>query len=357
MGVHQSLIYNTLQISLIKAATKKEYIIDELVIGEITLTRSANTAAALTFEMDRGRISDSRGNLTNIRIVPEEGDSVALIVDGHRIFYGWIREDQTRLGDYTITVTAYDQLYFLANNSDVQNYGNLSASQLTRRIMGDFAGVGYGLYSRGNITATGAVLEGVILDGGSLLDCILDALDKTFEQTGVRHYLFDNYLDLTLCNGNELTEWAGKYARIDQDTVTGECTVKNSIMDLKTQYKAFKESESTGYRETSVTKVPAWIERYGLTQGSIEVAENENTAAVSRMKIQEECRIDTQITVNGVFGSTMMWPGMRVYVDLTTSREGAPLPVRGWFRLTRAVLKFSEGAFLMDLTLYNDPWS
>ena len=68
----------------------------------------------------------------------QEGDPCRFSVDGTPIFYGFVFE-KARKGsmDQVITITVYDQLYYL-KNKDTYVYSNKTAAAVIRMIAEDF---------------------------------------------------------------------------------------------------------------------------------------------------------------------------------------------------------------------------
>ncbi|MCD8089336.1 MAG: hydrolase, partial [Clostridiales bacterium] len=65
-----------------------------------------------------------------------EGDSVGFIVDGTKMFYGYIFT-KSRTREQIITVKAYDQLRYL-KNKDTYIYSGRTASSLLKLILADY---------------------------------------------------------------------------------------------------------------------------------------------------------------------------------------------------------------------------
>lgn len=350
----QSIRYSKMEVVLQKATTEVSYFLNDAIIGEIKVNRSKNSPSTLECEIFRAYVKDVNGKIV-ASFFPEEGDSISLRIGGVGVFFGWIREMEYRVGERTIAVTAYDQLYFLANNSDVQNYGTTTAGNLTRQIINDFRDVGQGLRTTGAISGTGYWIDNVILDGGSLLDCIMDALDTTLAATGKNFYLIDNYSNLQLLSPKNLADWTKDYFHVTHQTVTGTCTIKRSIMDTKTRFKVILNDEDKGYRRTVITWSQPWMDRYGTTQGFYECSTDEDPLAMSKSLFSQNCKRGFHISVTGVAGWPHIWGGSPVYVDfLSNTKSHYRESIRGWFRVDSVVMHFQDGKFTLDLELELD---
>ncbi|TDQ35288.1 XkdQ/YqbQ family protein [Aureibacillus halotolerans] len=84
-----------------------------------------------------------------------------------------------------VTMIAYDQMYYLINNSDTYTFENQKASAILTRICKDFS------LKIGSVADTGYVIKSLVQEERPLYDIVLRALDTTFKQNGQRFYLFD----------------------------------------------------------------------------------------------------------------------------------------------------------------------
>ena len=144
------------------------------------------------------------GELT-FRIPPNEttvkadlGNLVMFHVDSNPVFYGWIREIETDQ-DGGMRVRAVDQLGFL-NYVERYTFKNKTADEIIWIIAPDFPP----LKCSPDIPSTGYRIPLQIEDGTPIFDIILNALDTTLKETGVRYTLYDDYGKLMLASNEDM---------------------------------------------------------------------------------------------------------------------------------------------------------
>ena len=120
-----------------------------------------------------------------------EGNKIQFFAGEKLLFSGWIMK-KSRTSEQIITVTAYDQFFYMIQNKDTYVYYNKKASELIQMIAGD-----YGL-------ETGEICDSIwqipqrIEEGQTLLDMILTALDLTKKEIGKEYFFYDEGGKLTL---------------------------------------------------------------------------------------------------------------------------------------------------------------
>lgn len=116
----------------------------------------------------------------------QEGDACRFSVDGTAIFYGFVFE-KSRKGSNpkVISVTAYDQLYYL-KNKDTYVYEGKSAADVIRMIAEDFQ------LKVGSLASTGYTIASRVEDNQTLSDIIQNALDLTLDATGNMFVFYDD---------------------------------------------------------------------------------------------------------------------------------------------------------------------
>jgi len=151
-----------------------------IVAAEITLESTrAGTPGKLTFQVVNDHV-----------ISFHEGDNVQFRMGTELLFSGFVFSKRRSYGG-VITVTAYDQIRYLKNR-DTYEYEGITASDLLRRIAGDWN------LQTGAIEETGYALPPRIESGKSMLDIIQGALDMTLEQSGHAFVLYDRGGELCL---------------------------------------------------------------------------------------------------------------------------------------------------------------
>lgn len=210
-----------------------------VVVGSVTWTTERWSAGKLEFKVLRDN---------ELRF--EEGDPVRF----GEVFYGFVFS-KSHSKDNIISVTAYDQMIYLAKNKDSITYEKKSASALLKMLAGDFQ------LRLGDVEETKHRLSR-IEDNVTLLDMMANALDETLTATTELFELYDDFGKLTLRNA----------ARMDTglliDAETGEnFTLSSSIDDgVYNQIKLIYESSESGTREVYMAKDSSKIAKWGLLQ-------------------------------------------------------------------------------------------
>mgnify|MGYP000149334204 FL=1 len=142
-------------------------------------------------------------------IVIPEGSSVEYIVDGMKLFKGFVFTIERIRGGET-SYTAYDQLRYLKANASY-SLDNMSFEQILERIAGDFG------LTVGKLEATGYVFPTFLKENEDCLNIVFDALSETIVQTGKIFILYDKAGKLTLV---EAKNWFYEYNGRDSSLVT-----------------------------------------------------------------------------------------------------------------------------------------
>lgn len=113
-----------------------------------------------------------------------EGDRVSFYVDSVLRFSGFVMTKE-RTSEQIISVTAYDQMFYLVRNKGTYVFLNKSAKEIIQTI-----GADYGL-EIGYINDGGWRIPQRIEEGETLMDMILSALEICGQATGKEYFLFD----------------------------------------------------------------------------------------------------------------------------------------------------------------------
>lgn len=328
---------------MLQKADGKQYLL--AVDGAITLSRAPNAASSLSCTCLR---NNSEGTLA---VTPENGEALGLIIDdGHMMFWGYIFE--TKKKGKKVDIVAYDQLTYLAKNTDAQAYGNVKASELYTRIIQDNQ-----LASKfSDIMDTEYTIPDVVVNNSKYLDVLEDALNITYRNTGRRFYIRDAYNNLCL-QDEELM--AVTTLELTHNTIQ-DYSYNESINDMYNVIKIQSEQEQLADRTTTVVQSDDSVNRYGRLQYFEQIKEGENAQQVANTLLSEKNQVVVSLSVTGAQGDPRVWGGSPVFVDLFTNGWGESREfIRGWFR-TENVTHHIEGALhTMDLELtliemYND---
>lgn len=186
----------------------------------------------------------------------QEGDPCRFSVDGAPVFYGFIL-DKARKGSSpnVITITVYDQLYYL-KNKDTYVYANKTAAAVIKMIADDFQ------LNTGSLEDTGHVIESRVEDNKTMWDIIQTALDETLKATGKMFVLFDEVGKLTLKNLDGM-----KLGMVIDDEAAGDYDYKSSISSQTyDKIKLLYENKDTGKREIYIAQDGGNINQWGMLQ-------------------------------------------------------------------------------------------
>lgn len=120
-----------------------------------------------------------------------EGNSVQFLVDGVKVFAGWVMT-KTRTSSQIISVVAYDQIFYLAKNKETYIYTGKTATDIVNFFSGKYG------FNTGSLADTGWVIPSRIEEGQSILDMILSAIELTKNSNGKEFIFFDKAGELTL---------------------------------------------------------------------------------------------------------------------------------------------------------------
>lgn len=186
----------------------------------------------------------------------QEGDPCRFSVDGTPIFYGFVFE-KARKGsmDQVITITVYDQLYYL-KNKDTYVYSNKTAAAVIRMIAEDFQ------LNVGALADTGYTIASRVEDSKTLFDIIQTALDETLKATSQMYVLYDDVGKLTLKNIGDM-----KLGLLVDNETAGDFDYKTSIASQTyDKVKLSYENKDTGKREIFIAQDGSSINQWGVLQ-------------------------------------------------------------------------------------------
>ena len=264
-----------------------------------------------------------------------EGNLVRLVVDGVKLFYGFIFSKK-RDKQQNITVTAYDQLRYL-KNKDTIDYKNKTASDFIRMVANDYK------LNIGSIENTSYVIPVRTETNTTLIDMILNALDLEVTNKKTLYVFYDDFGKLTL----KSLERMKVGAVIDEET--GENFDYTSSIDSQTynQIKLQYENEKTGKRETYVAKDSSNINNWGLLQYYDTLQEGENGQAKVDALLSLYNAKTRNLKITNAFGNLKVRAGSMVVVNLNLG----DVAVQNFMLVENCKHTFNESEHRMDLTL------
>lgn len=233
-----------------------------------------------------------------------EGDSVKLLADGTPMFYGFVFTKK-RNKDGTINVTAYDQLRYL-KNKDTITEENLTASDLLKRIAGDFR------LNLGTVEDTGYKIETIVEENQTLFDMIQNALDETLMNTKKMFILYDDCGSLTLKNIETLK------TDLLIDAEAAEDFDYESSIDVQTydKIKLAFNNEKTGKRELYIAQDGEHMNQWGVLQYFEEIKTAAGAAAKADALLGLYNQKTRRLTIKNAFGDTRIRAGSAVMISL-----------------------------------------
>lgn len=245
------------------------------------------------------------------------GDILALKDGDRKIFYGYL----FKLGGSEkeeITVTAYDQLRYL-KNKDTYVFEGQRADQIAAQIAADFE------LKTGEMDNTGYVIPSMTMDGKTLFDIILEALDRTLINTGKMYVLWDDYGALRLSD----VEGGRSILAVGDGSLATGYTWESSIdSDTANQVKLVQDNKSTGKRDVYIVKDSVRMRRWGVLQHYEKAGKGLNAGqlkAQAQQMLELYNRPSVKLELSALEGDLDLRAGRSIYVDI------ADRGLKGWY--------------------------
>ena len=268
-----------------------------------------------------------------------EGNKIQFFAGEKLLFSGWIMK-KSRTSEQIITVTAYDQFFYMIQNKDTYVYYNKKASELIQMIAGD-----YGL-------ETGEICDSIwqipqrIEEGQTLLDMILTALDLTKKEIGKEYFFYDEGGKLTLkekkdmvtdvilqCNGS--IEDFLYTTDISEDTYNGVQLFQAGRL----------ETERLSYGAEKAEDVKKWGRLLYYQRVDHRLAQYD-LKAIADTLLAEKCRVKKILVLKQMAGGTILRGGNSIMVEIP---ELAEISLKGMFVIERCMHRFENGSHRVDL--------
>lgn len=194
--------------------------------------------------------------LTHPLIQWDEGDILRVQTAEQNIFYGYaVKLSQTE--KERISVTAYDQLWYLKKNKETYVFKNKRADQILTQIAEDFG------LQLGALENTAYAVPSMIEDGQTLLDIVLKALDHTLIHTAKLFVLWDDFgkLRLTDMEKSRLEVVLG-----DKSLATGFTYEREIDSESYNKIKLAKDNKKTGKRDIYIQQDGVTMAQWGTLQ-------------------------------------------------------------------------------------------
>lgn len=243
-----------------------------------------------------------------------EGDKVSLYVGGILRFVGWVMTKE-RTSEQIISVTAYDQMFYLARNKGTYVYQNKGAAELVQMIAAD-----YGLQT-GEISDSGWKIPQRIEEGETLMDIILSALDICGKATGKEYFLFDKAGLLTVKERGEML--AEAILRCDggiSDYTYRTDISKDTYNAVKLYHAGRKETERLAYTAEQGEQIAKWgrLEHYQRVPYAMNGAQLKE---LGDKILQEKCRVEKRLTIENINGDMLLFAGNSIWLEIPDLAE------------------------------------
>ena len=267
----------------------------------------------------------------------QEGDPCRFSVDGTPIFYGFVFE-KARKGsmDQVITITVYDQLYYL-KNKDTYVYSNKTAEAVIRMIAEDFQ------LNVGALADTGYTIASRVEDNKTLFDIIQTALDETLKATSQMYVLYDDVGKLTLKNIGDM-----KLGLLVDNETAGDFDYKTSIASQTyDKVKLSYENKDTGKREIFIAQDGSSINQWGVLQYYEKIDSTANAKAMADALLSLYNTKTRTLKLKDVLGDVRVRAGTMLVVMLGLG----DMNLSSYLMVEQVKHTFSNEQHVMDLNM------
>lgn len=267
----------------------------------------------------------------------QEGDPCRFSVDGTPIFYGFVFE-KVRKGsmDQVITITVYDQLYYL-KNKDTYVYSNKTAAAVIRMIAEDFQ------LNVGALADTGYTIASRVEDNKTLFDIIQTALDETLKATSQMYVLYDDVGKLTLKNIGDM-----KLGLLVDNETAGDFDYKTSIASQTyDKVKLSYENKDTGKREIFIAQDGSSINQWGVLQYYEKIDSTANAKAMADALLSLYNTKTRTLKLKDVLGDVRVRAGTMLVVMLGLG----DMNLSSYLMVEQVKHTFSNEQHVMDLNM------
>ena len=267
----------------------------------------------------------------------QEGDPCRFSVDGTPIFY-WFVFEKARKGsmDQVITITVYDQLYYL-KNKDTYVYSNKTAAAVIRMIAEDFQ------LNVGALADTGYTIASRVEDNKTLFDIIQTALDETLKATSQMYVLYDDVGKLTLKNIGDM-----KLGLLVDNETAGDFDYKTSIASQTyDKVKLSYENKDTGKREIFIAQDGSSINQWGVLQYYEKIDSTANAKAMADALLSLYNTKTRTLKLKDVLGDVRVRAGTMLVVMLGLG----DMNLSSYLMVEQVKHTFSNEQHVMDLNM------
>lgn len=231
------------------------------------------------------------------------GNQCAFYWEGKELFRGILMQ-QKQSEKKTMSVKAYDNGIYLANNKDTFNYTNKKASEIFVDICNRFQ------LPYTTVADTGYVIPELPKPKTTALDAILDALSLTFKATGIRYYVMSSGGKLSLIRRREnLLQWV-----IETGVNLGSYDYSVSIEKIKTRIKLLSK-EDTVVAEAANAELEKLIGVFQDIDKPDDNMEQANITDMVKAMLDEQSLPDKSLSISAL-GLPDVISGIGVFVTI-----------------------------------------
>ncbi len=257
---------------------------------------SARTIQATLLDDDGWKHARSEIDVT-------KGNQCVFYWDGEELFRGIIMS-QKQSDKKTMTIKAYDNGIYLANNKDTFNYKNKKASEIFVDCCNRF-GIPYD-----KVADTKYKIPELPKPNTTGLDAVLDALSLTYKATGVRYYIASSRGDLSLIRRKDnMIQWV---IETGVNLISYDYTV--SIENTKTRIKLLSKENKAAAEKTNaeLEKSIGIFQDVSSPDGNLDKA---NLTEMAASMLKESGLPSRSLSVTGL-GLPDVISGVAVYIKI-----------------------------------------
>jgi len=231
------------------------------------------------------------------------GNQCIFYWEGTELFRGIIMS-QKQSEKKTMSIKAYDNGIYLANNKDTFNYSNKKASEIFVDCCQRFQ-IPYG-----EVADTGYVIPELPKPKTTAFDAVLDALSLTFKATGIRYYVMSDGGTLSLIRRRDsLLQWV-----IETGANLESYSYSVSIENIKTRIKLLSK-EDTVLMEKSKPELESLIGIFQDIENPDDNTEEANLADMVEAMLAENSQPDKSLTISAL-GLPDVISGVGIFVTI-----------------------------------------
>ena len=261
--------------------------------------RKGSSARTLTAKL----IDDDGAKHERSGINVEEGHQVMFLVNGEEVFRGIIMSS-TQTQKKTMTIKAYDNGIYLANNKDTFCYEGKTASEIFRDVL---TRLGLPI---GDVSNCAYTIPELTKSKTSAFDTIADALSLDYDNTRVRHYISSSKGKISLLTRKEnVLQWV-----LEPESDITSYSLTKSIENTRTRIKLVSD-EGKVLAEASNAVLEGKIGMFQDILKPDETLTQAQLTALAKSILAEKGVTENTLTINAL-GITEVVSGVGVFVKI-----------------------------------------